>query len=271
MDLAIILFYDVVVKLVFIIIAFILYNFPWISKYWKIEMGKISVMEDNKIVFVSDIHLGVFSVNSIRILSKIIEKLKARVIVFVGDLIDKRFMIKLEDLEKIARALIHILNLRDAKVIYIPSNSAHDIFINGWNGDIIRLKLDYRNIEFIIAPYILKIELNNCREYIYATHGDYFSRDGVLAYLFDKISRRIFRKLFTGVAIRKILNLDNNIWILVGHSHTALIDHRYKVLGLGCWISRLYAPRESVVAIARCRKDKTIELKFIEIAKHRKT
>lgn len=263
-----VLIHITLVMLTSVLFCFILYNFPWISRYWSPDIEKFVVKKGGKIALVSDVHIDADSldIDWIRIIGKTVEKLSIDFLIVVGDLVNKRLYIDINYLEKFARVVTNIMDLRNTVILYVPSNSAHDLALYSQKKGGIRFRFLDRNVEFIYTVHMLRIDFEECSESIYVTHGDYISRNGVLSYLLDKVGRKMFKKLFTGVIGRKILDLDNRSWIVVGHSHVSYLDRSYRAIGLGCWIKRYYAPRESSIAIASCR-NKSLNIRFISLDK----
>lgn len=248
-----------------IITALSIYNFPWLTKYYRLNLEEFLVRKGNKVAFASDIHIGASGSNIrlLRFIGKIVRLLRVDVLVVAGDLIDERVYLDVRYLEKLAELVVNILDLRDVTVLYIPSNTSHDIVFKDQGKDLRRFQLRSRNVDFIYAPHILKIVFEECDEHIYATHGDYISRNGAVAYILDKICRKIIGKRITGIIARKVFNLDNKAWIVLGHSHISSLDPRYKIIGLGNWVKRYYAPRECSLAIASCR-NRRIDVVFLD-------
>lgn len=257
----------------FAVFVFVVYNFPWITGYWRIDVKEFVIKKSRRIAFISDVHLGArgSSIGMVKDTLKMLRRLSVDTLVIVGDLINRRFYIDMKDLEMLAIFIANTLKLTNTTIIYILSSSAHDVILNSSGNDIAKVKIDDINVELIYIPHVLKVRFEGCRDYIYATHGDYISRNGVVSYLIDRISRKIFKKLFTGIAARKIFHLDGRSWVILGHSHTPYIDRKYKVVGLGSWVKRYYAPRESAVALVTC-KDGLLNVVFKDLgnSKHHK-
>lgn len=240
-----------------LLLAFALYNFPWITKYWRISTAKLSIGRGDSVAFVSDVHIGSsgFSLKA-RSIGRILRRLKVGALVIVGDLIDRRLSIDLKGLERIAELAANILDIRDTTIIYIASSSAHDVVVRGFENGIVKLKLRSRGVDFLYTVNPIDLAFDGCRERVYAMHGDYVSRDGTVSYLVDRVGRRLFKTALTGLAARKILGLGDRYWVILGHSHVSYIDRKHRVAVLGSWVRRLYAPRESSIAITTCSSSK---------------
>ncbi|MEM3980885.1 MAG: metallophosphoesterase [Ignisphaera sp.] len=263
------MYYIVFLFSIAILFLYTIYNFPWLTKYYRLNSGEFLLRKGNRVAFVSDIHIGASGSNImlLKFIGKILRILNVDVLVIVGDLIDERIHLGSRYLEKLAELVVKILDLKDVTVIYIPSNTSHDVVFEGQGKDFRRFQLRSRNVDFIYAPHMLKIFFEECNEYIYATHGDYISRNGAIAYILDKVCRKVIGKRITGIIARKVFNIDNKAWVILGHSHVSSLDPRYRVIGLGSWIKRYYAPRECSIAIVSC-KNKTIGIVFIALTKN---
>lgn len=222
----------------------LLYNFPCLFRAHRARIHTISVL--GPVVIVSDIHIG--SRNShYTVLRKFIEKLNYATVVVVGDFLDKRIPFNRSTVESLIMA-IRALGLDKGRVIYIASTASHDI--EGYFDKALHISID--SIDIYIVSGIARITVDSCSHHIYATHGEYISRDGVAAYILDKIGRSLLGKPLTALIARKMLDIERSSWIFIGHSHIPYTDHSSRMANTGSWDNRFYAPAQPSVGIVKC-------------------
>uniref|UniRef100_A0A7C5XQL8 Metallophosphoesterase n=1 Tax=Ignisphaera aggregans TaxID=334771 RepID=A0A7C5XQL8_9CREN len=226
-------------------IAFIVcHNFPWIYRFKKIKIH--SMFLDGSIVIVSDIHIG--SKNSYYFLLKeFLKRINYDVVIVAGDFIDKRIEFNKNTIDYL-RAAIKALDIRRGKIIYIASTASHDI--DRYFEDIMPLSID--GVETYIVSGVVEIKLGGCRNSVYVSHGEYISRDGVAAYILDKIFNKLFKRNITALLMRRALGVDEYQWVFTGHSHILSIDPIYRIANTGSWDERLYAKAYPGIGIVRC-------------------
>ncbi len=234
----------------------LLHNFPWIMRCYipRIHNVKLS-LDDLPVFIVSDIHLG--NKNSLGVyVFKIASKYSFRTMVIAGDLIDKRvfFSDKVFDLLK-------MFLVGDVKnVFYIPSSSSHDI--EPLPKNVITQYFNGRRVA--VVPQALAISISNCVGRIYITHGDYASRNGVVAHLLDAIFTKVLSRPFTVLVLRKVFNAKNFEWIIYGHTHLTAYLKNYRAVNTGCWIRRPHESMQKAFAILKCSNG-FVEVRLVRI------
>ena len=226
-------------------VAFILlYNFPCLFRAPRARIHTISV--SGPAIIVSDVHIG--SKNSCyTVLRKFIERIGYGTLIVVGDLLDERVPLNRSAIESLREA-IRALGLSKGRVIYIASTAGHDI--ENYLDKTLHISID--SIDIYILSGVAKIMVNSCSHHIYATHGEYVSKDGVAAYILDKIGRAILRKPITALIAKKVLNVEKNSWVFTGHSHIMLIDTKFRIANTGSWDNRFYAPAQPGIGVVKC-------------------
>lgn len=233
----------------------ILHNFPWVlGKTPKISYLKLSC-SDTPILIVSDLHLGNKKSLGLQII-KVILRYRVRTMIIAGDLIDKRLALSRNILNLLKRFMIKEIR----KIIFVPSSSSHDFEPLPENP----VKEQEDDYTVWIIPYVAWISIEKCVGDIYVTHGDYISRNGIIAHLLDVLSQKIFSKPFIGLILRKILKIRNVDWVVHGHSHTALYSEKYRVVRTGCWVRRPHELIQRAFVIAICRNRFT-EIKLFKL------
>lgn len=244
------------IPMIIAIAIIILYNFPLLFRFSKANVSSIVVLEP--IIIVSDIHVG--SRKSYHtVLRRFIERMRYDTLVIVGDLIDDR--IPLSNILNGLKTAIEALGLEKGRIIYIVSTTSHDI--NGYFEKPLHITID--SIAISIVSGIIRISIDGCRDYIYAAHGEYVSRDGVIAYILDRISMALFRKSITAIIMRKALDIERDAWVFIGHSHIPSIEPLLKIVNTGSWDERIYASAKPGIGIVRCIDNK-LDVKFIKVS-----
>lgn len=246
-------------------LTYLLYVMPWVTGYWKAHGRNVTL--DKGVVVVSDVHLGrkatADSLRFLKLIGYTMERLKLDTLVIAGDLIDKRIFIGERGLAAIAKAVINYMSLRGVatRVLYLPSRSAHDVVLKSLKGSA-TLKLG--GVEFcVVMEDYIKVRLGNCQDLLYILHGDYIFRDGRVSHFADLLSRAFAGTSFTGLMARRALGVRKGSWLILGHSHVAQADVLRKVVSLGSWIRRFYAPPEKAFAVALCNEGNL----FVELIK----
>lgn len=228
--------------LAFTFIVFILWNFPWLTKYYTLSVSTLKIEGDGNILVVSDLHLNPSNI-IYKPLEKIIKEKKVKYLAIAGDFIEyKHKEIKGEKLARILAKILKKLNIEkeNMMIFYIPSKSSHDPKISK------NLELQLKSIKIHIINGVLKLVLKNVTLYI--THGDYASRDGGVAATINRMLKLFGRKLFLEKLLRKILKLEENSWLVMGHTHIPGIDNLSKVANCGAW-SKHFLRKETNTAV----------------------
>lgn len=228
--------------LTIIFITFVLWNFPWLTAYYKPNISTFKIEVNKKVLIVSDLHLSPSNIKY-KPLEKIVKKENVKYLVIAGDFIEyKHKEIEEEKLIKILEKILKKLNINqeDLTIFYIPSKSSHDPKINK------NIEFQLNSIKIHIIDGILRLVSKNIALYI--THGDYASRDGGIAATINRTLKLLGVNLFLEKLLRKILKIEENSWLIMGHTHIPGIDESSRVANCGAW-SRHILRKESNTAI----------------------
>ncbi len=222
-------------------ITFALWNFPWLTKYYTLEITSFELKEDSKVLIVSDLHIQPSNI-AFKPLKKIIESKNIKYLIIAGDFIEyKHKKIEKENLSKILAKILRKLEIHEKLTIfYVPSNTSHDPKISE------NTVLELNSTKIYILNDVLKLVLRNFT--LYVTHGDYASRDGAIAATINRILKLFGKKLFLENLLKKILKLEQDSWLIMGHTHLPGIDGQKKVANCGAW-GRHFLRKESNTAI----------------------
>lgn len=241
----------IVIIAIALLIALILWNFPWILRYYSLEVHYQRIIDNLSVVIISDIHAGSGKEDLVS-LERVLKSLKADVIVIAGDLFE--FEHKPADITKLKILIKNFLGKislnQFVKMFYVVSSSSHD--------PILKKKVIQFNINgnmIIVIKGVLKLEISGVL--VYVTHGDYACRDGVIANLLNKISLRLRRTPWMECKLRRIIGVKRDEWLIAGHTHIPLIDHGLKVANCGSWKSYWRKGGKSLIII----RNGKIELK----------
>ncbi|MCS7111040.1 MAG: hypothetical protein N3D82_01315 [Ignisphaera sp.] len=235
--------------------AALLYNFPSMLRPPRIRCA--NVVLSGPVVVVSDVHIGSRK-SYYMVLGRLIKRWGLTTITVAGDLLDRR--IPPSDIVNGLKSAIEALGLERGRIIYIASTASHDIDSSFEKP----LHLTINSISIHVVSGVARILIDGCSSYILATHGEYVSRDGVVAHLLDRLGISLFRKSLTSLLIRRMLRAEKAAWIILGHSHIPFIDHTLRVINTGSWDDRAYAPVKPAVGIVKCINGK-LDAKFLEL------
>ncbi|MEM2389520.1 MAG: hypothetical protein QW215_04690 [Ignisphaera sp.] len=233
----------------------LLYNLPWLFRPLKNKVNSIAV--SGPVIVVSDVHIGSRK-SYYTILGKLLKKIEHSTVIVAGDLLNER--VPLNSIVKSLKIALEALDLERSRIIYIISTASHDI--DGYFEKPLHLIINGISISMVSG--IARILIDDCNSYIYATHGEYVSRDGAVAYFLDRLSVSLFRKSITALVMRRIMGAERATWIFIGHSHIPSIEPSLKVVNTGSWDDRVYAPAKPGIGIIKC-VDNRLDVEFIEI------
>ncbi len=206
--------FDILVKIYLaLLLIFIPLNFRFI--FYRIMPIRIEnkIKINGDVLFISDLHIK----DNFLGLGSFLEKNKIKNIVIVGDLFDSpKYYKKLgkNDVERVHK-IPKILGLdSNIKIYFLRGTNLHD--------PVIKEKTE----NFIPLGKIAEFDINGLK--VVATHGDDLS-DGILAFIISKI----IKKPILERAWKKFAKIDDNTWVIFGHSHVAKIDKKYKVASCG--------------------------------------
>jgi len=230
-----------IVAVVVLAVIYILWNFPWLIRYYTPIMHKEKIL-GSKIIVVSDIHLREGSIP--RALSDFIKKEGAEILVVAGDLFEYRHRkISRDRLEaKLAEIFGPIFKSAfPRQIFYVTSTSSHDPKIENVEEFMISGK------KIVVIPGVLILEDSSM---YYVTHGDYASRNGVIA----RTLNRIFR-FWTERKLRKVLKLPDDAWLICGHTHLPGIDRNCRIANTGSWKGKISVKPTYTAVIVDTEKD----------------
>lgn len=228
--------------LTIIFIMFVLWNFPWLTTYYKPNMSTFKIEGNKKVLVISDLHLKPSNIKY-KPLEKIVKKESVKYLVIAGDFFEyKHKEIEEEKLIKILEKILKKLNIdqEDLTIFYVPSKSSHDPKISK------NIEFQLNSIKIHVIDGILRLVLKNT--ILYITHGDYASRDGGIAATINRILKLLGVDLFLEKLLRKILKIEENSWLIMGHTHMPGIDESSRVANCGAW-GRHILRKESNTAI----------------------
>lgn len=214
-------------------IVYLLYVFPWILKYYKLNVIEKKIDTD-KFIIISDLHLHPKNC-IVNFLYEIIEKENVNTVIIAGDLFEFHRKMTKEELKELFKKCFSIHN-KKLSIYYTPSKSSHDPILE--NSEI---EID-NDLFHIIA-------INGCLKIIskynlfYISHGDYVARNGGIAGAINKLAQKFGKKLFLEKKLKKIIGTEQNAWLIMGHTHIPGIDTDYKVANTGAW--KTHPMRES--------------------------
>jgi len=223
-----------------ILIAFILWNFPWILKYYTVECCKEKILGEKILVF-SDVHLKP-SQSLPRKLTDFIITNNIKYIVIAGDLLDCKHKLNNKELVDVLRKVF--LDFKDTdivKIFYITSTTSHDPRIDGIKD------LDLGFTKVIIIPGVLILETTAGT--IYISHCDYACRHGTIARILNTILSKFGKKLYMEQLARKAFRVEDNSWVICGHTHMPGIDYTKKIVNPGGWKTKLWVKKADTVII----------------------
>lgn len=233
----------------------LLHNFPWLIRSLKIKANSMSV--SGPVVVVSDVHIGSRK-SYYTVLGKLLKKIECSTVIVAGDLLNERM--PLNSIVKGLKIALEALGLERGRIIYIVSTASHDI--DGYFEKPLHLVINGTSISVVSG--IARISIDDCSGYIYATHGEYVSRDGAVAYFLDRLSMALFKKSITALVMRRILGTERAAWIFIGHSHVPSIEPILKVVNTGSWDDRVYAPAKPGIVTIKCVNNR-LDVEFIEL------
>ena len=118
------------------------------------------------------------------------------------------------------------------KIIYIISTASHDPIIQK---EVIKCSLAYKEktLDILVSSVPLVIKINNFTALL--THGEIAISNGAIAYLLNKIMEQSGNPLYIERLLKKKLNLNKNVWLIMGHTHIPGISYTARVANTGNW------------------------------------
>ncbi len=246
--------YIILITILSLLIVLTIWNFPWLTRYWVLEIYYLNLKNITSMVIISDIHLE-SNYEDLSTIGTWLKRNNIAMLVIAGDLFDnKHYYMNYQELRSLLRDAVEKLNLTGINHIeYIVSETSHDPIIT--NGTI---TLNVNDVIVNVRRGLLMIKLDNCDNVVYVTHGDYISRDGVVAYIINYFFKILGYKLFLEKLLKNILNIPKNSWLIMGHTHISGIDYEARVANSGFWISRYGLSSSRTVILAKCTNEELI-------------
>ena len=186
------------------------------------------------VVVLSDIHI-LDSIDERPNLIRLLSKIKPSIMIIAGDLFERehRRMDRNSLRGILLRTLKSISWIRE--IIYITSLTSHDPILHT---DVICMEMpgDVTTRITVLKGGLVHFRSNNTDFYV--LHGDFLCRNGAYAGLINLLATTLFRrKLFLESLGKKFLKLDENSWLIMGHTHMVGIDAKRRLINCGCWKS----------------------------------
>ncbi|MEQ9715461.1 MAG: metallophosphoesterase family protein [Candidatus Asgardarchaeum sp.] len=216
-----------------------LYVFPWITGYLKLEVQNFNIKENSRILIISDLHIKYKKQRQPNLdkLLKIIREKEIDTLIIAGDFLDNHLKISLNQLKNIViegLSKIGVDKFANLRVFYVMSLSSHDPIIND---TLIEFEHD-DSLKVTIVRGALKITIGNCNFLV--LHGDYAARNGAVARFINLLMLKLRKQqLYIEKLLKRKLQLSKNEWLIMGHTHIAGIDYKYKVANCGSWSGHL--------------------------------
>ena len=223
---------------------------PWLTN-GGLTIGSIRLNSDSMLV-VSDLHVDANS-SDLSIISELVKRSGVGVMVIAGDLFDRRIKVNDREFRVMLRWLIQKLKLSGNNgkltLIYVRSESSHDPEVE--NSKPIKITR-FSNVLVISVPRVIKVNFPNCSHAVYVTHGDYTVSDGLLAGLINIVSLSLLKLPIVELMTRSLLNVTNDDWVIIGHTHLPVIDSKLKVANPGSWKGIFFTKPYNGYIIVKC-------------------
>ena len=205
----------------------VLYNFPWILKYYKPIFVEYRKQQNEKILIVSDLHMDPETC-TFQFLEDVLKQQEVTTLVIAGDFLEFHQKIDKKKAHKLIEKCFSNFPISSVEKILITlSHASHDPIIDK------EMIFTYNNLEIRLIPGFLKIVLEKYNVYI--SHGDYFCRNGAIAGVLNKVFSVFGKILISEKILKRIIKTGNNDWLISGHTHIAGIDEKAKVANPGAW------------------------------------
>lgn len=225
------------------VLAYALWIFPWLTRYYVPHVDSESVSSGERVVVVSDVHIGSGAEDLLGLLYAVVS-LRPDVMVIAGDLFDdERRRITESELGLLIRPLVERVELFGvSRMFYVLSRSSHDPKI-----DANRMELSFGRIRVIVVNGVLRLKIG--RTIVNITHGDFACRNGFLAALLERVADVVGVKFLMERVLRRVLRISREDWLVMGHVHRAGIDEGRKVANAGSWKSYLGRPSHKAIVL----------------------
>lgn len=211
-----------------LVLAYVLWCFPWLTRYWYPRTYHMRVSPGTLLLVVSDIHYN-FCDPMVSTVGDLARVLGVKYVVIAGDLIEYRTRVTIEELRKLLSDVLRTLHLTNfsGEVVYVRSMTSHDPIPPREE-----LRVEVAGTRVWVLTGILVIETSGPK--IYVLHGDYLCRNGFLAHLVN----RLLGPLLLERVGRVVLGLHERDWLIMGHTHIPGLDSGARVANCGCWMRK---------------------------------
>jgi len=218
---------------VLLILVFMVYNLPWMTKYMKIKRFELKLKGD-PILITSDLHISEHS-NSLTEISNFLREKNIKNLVIAGDFLEHHKETSTDELKSLISMGLKKMGLEkgELKIVYLTSLSSHDpilkeeeVSINYEEGPLVIVLRGYARIFLDGRSFVV-------------LHGDYSVRNGALAGFINLIASILGKRLFLEKLLKRILGIKKDEWLVMGHTHIPGIDERNKVANCGSWSSHV--------------------------------
>ncbi len=192
---------------------------PSLNPYVDIKSYSLSAPS----LFVSDLHLSEnIEARTYSRIGKFIRENNILNIIIVGDLFNSPNAYRYASYSELIVKAINALNISNVNVYYVLGSPIHDpkIPIEEFN---------FKDVKVYVTGYIARFNMDNVT--IVAYHGDDFSRIGAVSFILSYI----IRKPFLEEIWRKAAGIEDNVWLICGHTHIPKIDYKSKIANCGGW------------------------------------
>lgn len=240
----------IVTIIVFVLAITTLFAFPFLSegKIFKKEMQ----LDKKKTLIISDLHLD-SNPRELSCIRNYIKENKISYLIINGDLFDKKHSQRFTP--KMFNKAYKELGLKQTdleKIVYILAYQYHDPKIP--KKEIQEFTKDKKKV----LAFKGLLELKTQKEKINISHGDYLLSAVTTggASIISKLSpNMIYEKFF-----KSMLEIEEDEWLIIGHTHVAGIDYKSKVANTGSWINRIFPASDTGILIKNNPNSQNVSL-----------
>ncbi len=182
---------------------------------------------DNPALLVSDIHAE-FGDRKMALVTCLAAEVGASSLVVLGDLFDDMHRtVTMDELGRALKAIFRESALSELEVYYVTSLSSHDPIL----GKELHICLGSARVH--LYPGVLIAQMG--RGVAFLTHGDIIVKNGAHAFAVNLLAEMFGKTLYLERKLRKALQLPDNWWLFMGHTHLPGLDPAFKVGNTGSW------------------------------------
>jgi len=206
-------------------LSYLLVSLPWLWRPPPVPM-QVNVGND-AVLFVSDLHLD--NPESIsRSLLSLVEETKPATLVVVGDLLHAPQDVGSDRqlLDFVMAVLERLDRMADLKGLLVTMSENHDPPLT--KGE---LTFECRGTRVMLTHDPIMIEAYGVR--VLAVHGDYFCSDGAITAGVELLLSALGVRGATERFLRWKIGMDNQNWVVMGHTHLPMIDQGRRIANCG--------------------------------------